>query len=226
MADWFVGRSSCECRARRPGGQLNTVKNMEKESEQKRDSFIFYRSFYEAIHELKDDIKLEVFTAITEYALYGKVPEDLKPVAKGMFTLIKPNLDVNTVRYENGKKGGRKPKKAASIPKADTPVVVPPSAPEYSSFEDEVEQIKKDQMWWEPVCMQFHIDKEELDRRLDAFVTNCKVRRDNELHPSLKDAKQHFVSWMLKAYTSTEKRSNEQSKPDDYTYKGGFGGLG
>ena len=199
---------------------------MENESEQKRDSFIFYRSFWEAIHELKDDIKLEVFTAITEYALYGKVPEDLKPVAKGMFTLIKPNLDVNTVRYENGKKGGRKPKKAASIPIADTPVVVPPSTPEYSSFEEEVEQIKKDQMWWEPVCMQFHIDKEELDRRLDAFVTNCKVRRDNELHPSLKDAKQHFVSWMLKAYTNTEKRSNEQSKPDDYTYKGGFGGLG
>ena len=205
---------------------LIRVKNMEKESEQKRDSFIFYRSFYEAIHELKDDIKLEVFTAITEYALYGKVPEDLKPVAKGMFTLIKPNLDVNTVRYENGKKGGRKPKKAASIPIADTPVVVPPSTPEYSSFEEEVEQIKKDQMWWEPVCMQFHIDKEELDRRFDAFVTNCKVRRDNELHPSLKDAKQHFVSWMLKAYTNTEKRSNEQSKPDDYTYKGGFGGLG
>lgn len=80
---------------------------MEKESEHKRDSFIFYRSFYEAIHELKDDIKLEVFTAITEYALYGKVPEDLKPVAKGMFTLIKPNLDVNTARYENGKKGGK-----------------------------------------------------------------------------------------------------------------------
>ncbi len=199
---------------------------MEKESEHKRDSFIFYRSFYEAIHELKDDIKLEVFTAITEYALYGKVPEDLKPVAKGMFTLIKPNLDVNTVRYENGKKGGRKSKKAASLPKDDMPVVASPSTPEYSSFEDEVEQIKKDQMWWEPVCMQFHIDKEELDRRLDAFVTNCKVRRDNELHPSLKDAKQHFVSWMLKAYTNTEKRSNEQSKPDDYTYKGGFGGLG
>lgn len=199
---------------------------MEKESEQKRDSFIFYRSFYEAIHELKDDIKLEVFTAITEYALYGKVPEDLKPVAKGMFTLIKPNLDVNTARYENGKKGGRKPKKAVSIPIADTPVVEPPSTPEYSSFEEEVEQIKKDQMWWEPVCMQFHIDKEEFDRRLDAFVTNCKVRRDNELHPSLKDAKKHLVSWMLKAYTNTEKRSNEQSKPDDYTYKGGFGGLG
>ena len=198
---------------------------MEKESEQKRDSFIFYRSFYEAIHELKDDIKLEVFTAITEYALYGKVPEDLKPVAKGMFTLIKPNLDVNTARYENGKKGGRKPKKVVAPPVAETPVFTPAATPDYSSFEEEVAQIKADQMWWEPVCMQFHIDKEELDRRLDAFVTHCKVERDNELHPSMKDAKRHFTSWMRKAYVNTDKRSNEQLKPDDYTFKGGFGGL-
>ena len=201
---------------------------MEKESDYKRDSFIFYRSFYEAIRELKDDIKLEVFTAITEYALYGKVPEDLKPVEKGMMTLIKPNLDVNTSRYENGKKGGRKPKKTVTFPSpvSETPVVVPTSTPEYSSFEEEVAQIKTDQMWRESVCMQFHIDKEEFYSRLDAFVTHCKVERDNELHPSLKDAKRHFTSWMRKAYTSTEKRSNEQSKPDDYTYKGGFGGLG
>ncbi len=198
---------------------------MEKESEHKRDSFIFYRSFYEAIHELKDDIKLEVFTAITEYALYGKVPEELKPVAKGMFTLIKPNLDVNTARYENGKKGGRNPKKVVAPPAPEKPVGVSPSSPEYSSFEEEVAQIKTDQMWWEPVCMQFHIDKAELDSRLDAFVTHCKVERDNELHPSLKDAKRHFTSWMRKAYPTTDRKSNEQSKPDDYTYKGGFGGL-
>lgn len=201
---------------------------MENESEYIRDSFIFYRSFYEAIKGLPDNIRLEVFTAITEYALYGKQPEKLKPFARGMFTLIKPNLDTNTARYENGKKGGRKPKKAVAPPTAapETPVIVPPSTPEYSSFEDEVEQIKKDQMWWEPVCMQFQIDKSELDNRLDAFVTHCKVERDNELHPSLKDAKRHFTSWMRKAYASTEKKSNEQSKPDDYTYKGGFGGLG
>lgn len=199
---------------------------MEKESEQIRDSFIFYRSFYEAIQGLPDNIRLEVFTAITEYALYGKQPENLKPFARGMFTLIKPNLDTNTARYENGKKGGRKPKKAGASPASETPPIMPPSPPEYSSFEEEVAQIKTDQMWWEPVCMQFRIDKSELDSRLDAFVTHCKVERDNELHPSLKDAKRHFTSWMRKAYTSTEKRSNDQSKPDDYTFKGGFGGLG
>ncbi|ROT10024.1 hypothetical protein EEL33_01130 [Muribaculaceae bacterium Isolate-037 (Harlan)] len=198
---------------------------MEKESEHKRDSFIFYRSFYEAIHELKDDIKLEVFTAITEYALYGKVPEDLKPVAKGMFTLIKPNLDVNTARYENGKKGGRKPKKIAGLPVVETSVAAPSSPPAYSSFEDEVAQIKTDQIWCEPVCMQFRIDMSELDKRLDAFVMHCKVERENELHPSIKDAKRHFTSWMRKAYTITERKSNEQPKSDDYTYNGGFGGL-
>lgn len=69
-----------------------------------RESFIFYRSFYEAIKDLPKDIKLEVFTAIVEYALYGRLPEDLKPFARGMFTLIKPNIDVNIVRFENGKK--------------------------------------------------------------------------------------------------------------------------
>ena len=77
---------------------------MEKESEHKRDSFIFYRSFYEAIHELKDDIKLEVFTAITEYALYGKVPEDLKPVAKGML----PSLSLTSMSIQPDTKTERR----------------------------------------------------------------------------------------------------------------------
>ncbi|MBD5371192.1 MAG: hypothetical protein HDR80_08625 [Bacteroides sp.] len=200
---------------------------MEKESEQKRDSFIFYRSFYEAIEGLPDNIRLEVFTAITEYALYGKQPENLKPFARGMFTLIKPNLDTNTARYENGKKGGRKPKKEVASPSLapDAPVIAPPSTPEYSSFEEEVARIKKDQMWWEPVCMQFRIDKSELDNRLDAFATHCKIERDNELHPSLKDAKRHFTSWMRKAFSNSERKTNDNPKPDDYTFNGGFGGL-
>lgn len=189
-----------------------------------RDSFIFYKSFYEAIRDLPDNIRLEVFTAITEYALYGKQPEDLKPFARGMFLLIKPNLDANVKRYENGKKGGRKSKKL-TLPVGEKPVEAPAEAPEYSSFEDEVAKMKEDQMWWEPVCMQFHIDKSVLDGRLDAFVTHCKVERGDELHPSMKDARRHFTSWMRKAYQTTERKSTEQSKPDDYTFNGGFGGL-
>ena len=41
----------------------------------------------------------------------------LSEVAKGMFTLIKPNIDVNTARFENGKKGGRKRNLALLPPK-------------------------------------------------------------------------------------------------------------
>ena len=201
---------------------------MEKGSENNeitRDSFIFYRSFYEAIKDLKDEIRLEVFTAITEYALYGKLPEELKPVAKGLFTLIKPNLDVNSLRYENGKKGGRKPRIDLPRPNGDpADTRQSPPAPQYSSFEEEIRIIKADQGWLEPVCMQFRIDPAELDKRLDAFVTHCKVERGDELHPSIRDAKRHFASWMRIAYARKQENSKEPQKPDDYTFNGGFGG--
>lgn len=76
-----------------------------------RDGFIFYRSFYEGIKELPRDIQGEVLTAIMEYGLNGATTESLKPVAKAIFTLIKPQIDANTKRFENGLKGGRPPKK-------------------------------------------------------------------------------------------------------------------
>ncbi|MFV0325956.1 MAG: DUF6291 domain-containing protein [Bacteroides xylanisolvens] len=72
-----------------------------------RESFIFYRSFYEAIKDLPRDIQGEIYTAIMEYSLYGKETDNLKPVARSIFTLIKPQIDVNNKRYDNGKKGGR-----------------------------------------------------------------------------------------------------------------------
>ncbi|MDR1089911.1 MAG: DUF6291 domain-containing protein, partial [Prevotella sp.] len=40
-----------------------------------RDSFIFYRSFYEAIENLPRDIQGEIYTAIMEYSLNGNETE-------------------------------------------------------------------------------------------------------------------------------------------------------
>lgn len=74
-----------------------------------RESFIFYRSFYESLKTLKPREKQKLFEAICEYALNG-VETDLDGAADGMFKLLKPQLDANTRRYENGCKGGR-PKK-------------------------------------------------------------------------------------------------------------------
>lgn len=72
-----------------------------------RDSFVFYRSFYEAIRDLPRDIQGEIYTAIMEYGLYGNETDNLKPIARSIFMLVKPIMDANNSRYENGCKGGR-----------------------------------------------------------------------------------------------------------------------
>lgn len=72
-----------------------------------RDSFIFYRSFYDAIRDLPREIRGEIYTAIMEYGLYGNETENLKPVARSIFALIRPQLDANNKRFDNGSRGGR-----------------------------------------------------------------------------------------------------------------------
>ena len=74
-----------------------------------RDSFVFYRSFYDAIRTLNKRDQAAVFMAICEYALDEKEP-DVSGVPLAMFTIVKPIIEANNHRYENGKKGGR-PKK-------------------------------------------------------------------------------------------------------------------
>ena len=66
-----------------------------------RDSFIFYRSFFMATKCLKNEEKAQLFDAICSYALDGEI-NDLDGTAFGMFQLIKPQLDANRKRFENG----------------------------------------------------------------------------------------------------------------------------
>jgi hypothetical protein len=71
-----------------------------------RDSVVFYRSFFEAIQDLAPDQQAEAYNAIFSYSLDEKEPK-LKGVVSTVFKLIKPQLDANQKRYENGNKGGR-----------------------------------------------------------------------------------------------------------------------
>lgn len=68
-----------------------------------RDSTIFYRSFYEAIKDLPKDTKANIYDSIFEYALNFKEVE-MNGIEKTIFTLIKPQLDANNKRWENGSK--------------------------------------------------------------------------------------------------------------------------
>ena len=74
-----------------------------------RDSFIFYRSFYEAIEEVDTETQVAIYNAICRKALYDE-DTTLSGTAKILYTLIKPQLDANNKRYSDGQKGGR-PKK-------------------------------------------------------------------------------------------------------------------
>lgn len=69
-----------------------------------RDSMIFYRSFYESVSGLSPVIKAELYDAIFEYGLNFKEIEFTNEISKALFTLIKPQLDANIKRFENGKK--------------------------------------------------------------------------------------------------------------------------
>ena len=82
-----------------------------------RESFVFFKSFFDAIEELPTKYQPDIYAAVCKYSLYGEVPE-LTGVAKALFILMKANIDASEKKYiaaiENGKKGGR-PKKDIEI---------------------------------------------------------------------------------------------------------------
>lgn len=82
-----------------------------------RESFVFYKSFADALEELNDKQYAKVFRAITKFALTG-VETELTGIEKAIFMLVKPQIEANNKRYENGCKGGKKPKGNQSLTKS------------------------------------------------------------------------------------------------------------
>lgn len=75
------------------------------------DSFVFYDSFRDAVEDMDAKDKLAFYEAIIDYSLDGKAPDNLSKELSRMFKLVKPQLDANTKRKKDGKKGGRPSKK-------------------------------------------------------------------------------------------------------------------
>ncbi len=79
-----------------------------------RKAFVFYKEWKEAIKDLPDDIRLEIYESIIEYATTGDI-QGLKPMAKVAFNFIKADIDRDIEKYmsmaernkNNGHKGGR-----------------------------------------------------------------------------------------------------------------------
>lgn len=88
-----------------------------------RDSFIVYRSFYEASKNLPAQDYKEFWNSLLAYALDEEEPKKLKSeFGEALLTMAKPQIDANKKRQDAGIKGGR-PKKSdsKSAPKRKDP---------------------------------------------------------------------------------------------------------
>ena len=68
--------------------------------------FVFYKSFYDAVKQLQNaEDKCIIYQAICDYSFY-----DIEPTLEGItaiiWTLIKPQIDANIKKRNDGKKGG------------------------------------------------------------------------------------------------------------------------
>ena len=75
-----------------------------------RKGVLILSSYYEAMQELPDSDRLQLFDGLMCYGLYGEEPE-LPAHLRGYFALMRPNLDRSIRNYdtacENGRRGGR-----------------------------------------------------------------------------------------------------------------------
>lgn len=144
----------------------------------KRDSYIFYRSFEDALRTLPPDEELKLRRSIADFSLDFKKPKDLGGIAKTIWNLMEPNLNANNNRYinglkgsEHGKKGGRPktPKKPLANPK-ETPSLTP------NKDKDKDKDVNKDNKekgfvdFWD--YYHLHTGKPKTDK--DAALTHWK----------------------------------------------------
>ena len=71
-----------------------------------RDSFVFYRSFYDSIKGLGDAEFAECMRFLCEYGLNG-AEQTGGTLAEVVLKMAKPQIDANNQRRSNGAKGGR-----------------------------------------------------------------------------------------------------------------------
>lgn len=81
-----------------------------------KDSFVFYRSFYEALQQVPKTHRTAIYEACFTYVFESR-DVSLSGVPGALWALIKPQLDASQRRYENAKKGAEHGKKGAEYGK-------------------------------------------------------------------------------------------------------------
>lgn len=115
--------------------------------------FVFYQSFHDMIALIPDsETQLAAYGMICAYALEGTEPETDNWILNLLFYAVKPLIDSNRKRRENGKKGGRKP--AATEMQTET-------VTEVQADTTTTEQVTEEQKIDLPSLLVYEIDKQE-----------------------------------------------------------------
>ncbi len=146
----------------------------EQERDIKRNSFIFYRSYFEAIEQLPIEHQLPIYKAIAEYAL-NNICSTLNGIENTVFTLVKPNLDTAIKNYVNGCKGGR-PRKNKNPNETQTKPNHNPNKTQTKPYYD----------------YNYNLDK-DYKENISVFNTNTKEKK-----PSLKQVQEFCFDNQLK----------------------------
>lgn len=150
-----------------------------------RNSFVFYASYADALKELSDADRLKVMDAMMAYALEGEEMQ-LQGVPKAIFLLVKPTMDANIRRYENGLKGAEHGAKGGR-PRKGEPQENPeetPNEPQENPELEETETPKKDK------------DKEKDNENEEDYLSKKErnVKKTSTGAPAREDGEEGYIS--------------------------------
>lgn len=191
----------------------------------KGNSFVFHTEWKDILKEYREEVRLEVYEAIIEYATSGTLIE-LKPLSKMAFAFIKQQIDkdrenietISEKRRKAGQKGAQKrwskvKKKQTTPAPPHTQQQVSTSSPSTSStsstlsdpsittttlptlLDEEIKELKSAQIWLDNLQSLHRIPTNELIKKLDEFKLHC-LADGTASHPNINEAKRHFNNWL------------------------------
>lgn len=179
-----------------------------------RDGFIFYRSFYEASKPLNNDDKLALYEAIFEFAL-NQNETKREPMVNAMFMLIKPQLEANNKRYENGKNGGRPPKeKTETKPKHNQSITkTKPKEKEKEKEKDNVKGKEDNFTFFLKKKTQYGNLSLDYKVRLKRAIEDLNMTLSHDDFQEALEAKGYTYQNFLSAYKNWAKKDFNNTKP-------------
>ena len=130
-----------------------------------KESFVFFRSFFEAIEEIDEKKQLKLYKSIANFALNNEKPTDLKGIEKAIFSLIEPQITASSKRYEVSKKCGEYGKLGGRPKKEKT----------LKGFENETLNVNDNVNDNENVNVNVNADVFEKPKKQDPYINPIKT---------------------------------------------------